>query len=48
MQGKSIYQMIVSKPQETINLSNYTKGIYLVHIVNENTKTINVYKISIN
>lgn len=48
MQGKSIYKKTVSKQNETIDLSNYTNGIYLVHIINENNKTINVYKISIN
>lgn len=47
MQGKSIYQKTVSKQNETIDLSNYTKGVYLVHIINENNKIINVHKISI-
>lgn len=47
MQGKSIYQKTVSRQKETIDLSSCTKGLYLLHIINENNKTINVHKISI-
>lgn len=48
MQGKSIYQKTVPKQNEVINLSNCTRGLYLLNIVNENNKTIDVRKILIN
>lgn len=47
LEGSLIYHNLISKPNSAIDISKYSKGIYILNITNTKTNTVNTSKLII-